>query len=142
MEEGEEVAGATSSSDDRKVTENIESRYNETRIPNGEGEINCTTSHQHKTTAEAVIPPTSATKKKKKKKKKNQDVVDGSDDPKTQASASINQLKTIQKMIIDTAKSSGGVTGADKKYVFWETQPVPKLGKKHIRSLVVCGIDF
>lgn len=139
MEEGEEVAGATSSSDDRKLIENMESRYNETRIPNGEGETNCIASHQDKTTTEAVVPPTSATKKKKKKKKKSQDVVDGSDDPKAQASASISQLKSIQKMIIDTAKSSGGVTGIDKKYVFWETQPVPKLGK--YRSLVVCGID-
>ena len=121
MEDGEEVVGATSSSENSKITENIESRYNETRIPNGEGEVNCTTSHQDKTTAKAVIPPTSVTKKKK-----NQDVVDGSDDPKAQASASINQLKSIQKMIIDTTKSSDG---ADKKYVFWETQPVPKLGK-------------
>ena len=127
MEDGEEVAGATSSSENCKITENIESRYNETRIPNGEGEVNCTTSHhQDKTTAKAVIPPTSVTKKKKKKRKKNQDVVDGSDDPKAQASASINQLKSIQKMIIDTTKSSDG---ADKKYVFWKTQPVPKLGK-------------
>lgn len=126
MEDGEEVVGATSSSENSKIIENIESRYNETRIPNGEGEVNCTTSHQDKTTAKAVIPPTSVTKKKKKKKKKNQDVVDGSDDPKAQASASINQLKSIQNMIIDTAKSSDGT---DKKYVFWETQPVPKLGK-------------
>lgn len=73
-------------------------------------------------------PSSAAAKKKKKKKKKEKDVVDGEvdTDGKAQASASINQLKAFQQMILDTPR----VAEPEKKYVFWETQPVPKLGEE------------
>jgi len=77
-----------------------------------------------------------AKKKKKKKKKKGQsdesDQLNGESSKALASSASnargVDQLqKVFQKMVIEGNQSESEL---DKKFEFWDTQPVPKLGDK------------
>ena len=82
-----------------------------------------------------------AKKKKKKKKKKGQsdesEQMNGESSKALASSASnargVNQLqKAFQKMIIEGNQSESEM---DRKFEFWDTQPVPKLGIFIIISL-------
>ena len=89
---------------------------------------------------EDVSAIASSKKKKKKKKKKgagddndDKDTVDGDVTKETMAinSNSVKDLhKAFQKMLNDDKMSHREEEeGKIKKYEFWETQPVPKLGR-------------
>lgn len=106
------------------------------------GNINGETNGVHSQDTDEAVSQIS-TKKKKKKKKNNKDkndVVDGdgavgpdvSDAESKAASLGMNAAsaremqRVFQKMLIDK-RNAEGFEKEEKKYVFWETQPVPKL---------------
>lgn len=68
---------------------------------------------------------TSSSSNKKKKKKKTSDTVDGQTKEKQ---APTMDIRTLQKMIAGSSIRSAEEEANDKTYLFWDTQPVPKLG--------------
>lgn len=71
---------------------------------------------------------TSSSSNKKKKKKKTSDTVDGQTKEKQAVVAPTMDIRTLQKMIAGSSIRSAEEEANDKTYLFWDTQPVPKLG--------------
>lgn len=107
----------------------------EVSCPGVNGEINVDVS-------KSVVSSGSGDSKKKKKKKKGKkdlkgDVKDGSLSPPATSGVSVRQLQNIQKTfellkVADQHKPAKTIKEASKKtFHFWETQPVPKIGKSN-----------
>jgi len=71
----------------------------------------------------------SAATSSKKKKKKDKPVADDAKKTDDAASIAMSNVKNLQELITKLSSMQSETDGPSKGHEFWDTQPVPKLGK-------------
>ena len=129
---------------DRVAEENetaaVADKQSEGKTPQLEDQSDTVTGQQDDDTSKARATAATSSKKKKKKDKPVDKKVEDAKKAEDAASIAMSNVKNLQELITKLSSMQSETDGPSKGHEFWDTQPVPKLGKRLITCINTCHI--